>query len=265
MVRATRPQSAADLGGTFLKVEILNDAFSQMRINGLTRQPTPGDLELMLKRLENMAAEFNARNMDPGWNFEDEPDPNSVTNIQRAYFHTYATNVAVRTLPDFGMSATEDLRRQANQSLSFMSASIAANRVDEVFYSIRHPKGAGNDNYYNRWSRFYQDERAAANVSNLAEIFVDDVNDFNEQFNAYLRKDETVTSFDIVVDKGLELISSSLVNGQDVVYRIRGKADSESQRTATRQVTIIATTSDDRVQTRRRYFQVVPRDDERRI
>lgn len=265
MVRATRPQSAADTGGTFLKVDFIIDAFSQMRINGLTRGPTPGDLEIALRRLENMAAEWNSRNMDPGWNFEDEPDPNAPTNIQRSYFHAYSTNLAVRILPDFGKQATEDLRRQANQSLSFMSASIAANRVNEVFYSQRHPKGSGNDNYFNRWSRFYQDERAAANVSNLAEIFVDDQDDFFEQFDAFLREDETITDFEIVVDKGLELIDSTLVDGEEVVYRIKGRADSESQRTATRQVTIIATTSDDRVQTRRRYFQVVPRDDNNRI
>lgn len=265
MVRATRPQSAADTGGTFLKVDFIIDAFSQMRINGLTRGPTPGDLEIALRRLENMAAEWNARNMDPGWNFEDEPDPNAPTNIQRSYFHSYSTNLAVRILPDFGKQPTEDLRRQANQSLSFMASSIAANRVNEVFYTRRHPKGAGNDNYYNRWSRFYQQDQAASNVSNLAEIFVDDVNDFIEQFDAYLKEDEFIESFDIVVDKGLVLIDSELVDGEEVVYRIRGKGDSESQRETTRQVTIVATTNDGRVQTRRRFFQVVPRDDDFRI
>ena len=265
MVRATRAQATADTGGTFLKVDFLIDAFSQMRINGLTRDPTPEELERAILRQENMAAEWNGRNMDPGWNFEDNPDPNSLTNIQRTYFQAYSTNLAVRLMPDFGLSPNEDLRRQANQSLSFLATSIAANRVDETFYSKRHPKGAGNDNYFNRWSRFYQQDQAAANVSQLFEIFVDDINDFKEQFDAFLRDGETIDSFDIVVDKGLDLISSSLVDGEEVVYRIRGKADSESQRTTTRQVTIIATTTDGRIQTRRRFFQVVPRDDDRRI
>ena len=265
MVRATRAQAAADTGGTFLKVDFIIDAFSMMRINGLTREPTPDDLELALRRLEDMAAEWNGRNMDPGYNFEDQPDPNAVSNIQRTYKHAYGANLAVRLLPDFGKVATEDLRRQANQSFSFMATSIAANRMDETFYSKRHPKGSGNDNYFNRWSRFYQQDQAAANVSQLFEIFVDDVNDFKEQFDAYLREDEVIESFDIIADKGLDLISSQLVDGEEVEYRIRGRADSESQRTTTRQVTIIVTTDLERVQTRRRFYQVVPRDDDRRI
>ncbi len=40
-----------------LKVDILNDAYSKIRISGLTVTPTPPDLELSLNRLESMMSE----------------------------------------------------------------------------------------------------------------------------------------------------------------------------------------------------------------
>jgi hypothetical protein len=64
------------------KVDLISGAYSKLRISGLTVQPTPEDLELALTRLENTMAEIEgARNICLGYNFEDQPDPNSVSNI----------------------------------------------------------------------------------------------------------------------------------------------------------------------------------------
>ena len=71
-----------------LKVNIISDAYSKLRISGLTVLPTPEDLELALSRLESMMAELDVRGISIGYNFEDNPDPNSLTNIPRYSFLT---------------------------------------------------------------------------------------------------------------------------------------------------------------------------------
>ena len=57
------------------KADIIADAYSQMRISGLTVEPTPEDLELALVRLENMGAEFESRKMSAGYVLEENSRP----------------------------------------------------------------------------------------------------------------------------------------------------------------------------------------------
>ncbi|MEE9311617.1 MAG: hypothetical protein V3V10_04315, partial [Planctomycetota bacterium] len=64
-----------------LKGDTINSAYSRMRISGITAQPTPEDLEVALERMEGMAARWFKKNINTGYNFEDEPDPNSPTGL----------------------------------------------------------------------------------------------------------------------------------------------------------------------------------------
>ena len=81
--------AARDTGGVTDKVDIILGAYSQLRISGITRSPTPEDLETALCRLENMAAEWDTVGTSVGYNFEDEPDPNSNSGIKRGYRHAF--------------------------------------------------------------------------------------------------------------------------------------------------------------------------------
>ena len=84
------------------KIEIINKAYSQGRVSGLTVQPTPEDLSLALNRLESLAAEWADTNLCVGYNFEDSPLPNSLHNIPRKYWGAYESNLMMRLLADFG-------------------------------------------------------------------------------------------------------------------------------------------------------------------
>ena len=228
-------------GGVYTKVDIIKDAYSQLRINGLTVNPTPEDLELALGRLENMAAEFDSRNIAVNYNFEDNPDPNSITNLNRAFIQAFSTNLAIRLMPDFNKQVNSSLVSQASQSLSNMSARVAADRLQGVQYPARQPIGSGNK-YGSRWSSYYK-IASPENTNTLKRMYVGDINDYVENFDSYLNDSETISSYSIEVDSGLTLTSDSSTD-DDVIYRVEATAEGTSQ------VTIIVTTSTGRVETR---------------
>lgn len=238
-----------DTGGQFFKVDIILDAYSQLRISGITVDPTPEDLEVALSRLEDMAAEFHSRNMDGGFNFEDQPDPNSDSGIQRAYKQAYATNLAIRLVPDFNKDVPQILFNQAVQSASNLSGRTAKVRMTE--YPGRQARGSGNTQRFFRWQRFYRHGERSDLSDETNQIYSGDVNDYVEHFDAYLDKSETIASFTIEADSTLT-ISNTSNNDTDVLYRVT--ASSEYNRSA--KVFITVTTSAGRVTTRIIEFEV---------
>ncbi len=251
--------SVKDVGGIALKVDLIADAYSQLRISGLTVSPTPEDLELALMRLENMSAEWQM-SLETGYNFEEEPDPNTDANIKRSFWHAFATNLAVRLIPDFNKQVPQALMAQAMQSYSKMAGNIGLARLNQTPYPTRQPVGSGNSLRYNRWQRFYRRSEADTNTTSVIEMFKGDVNDYVEHFDAYLNDGETISSFDIVSDSGVTIESSSNTY-IDVNYRVKATGTDETGVNSTRQVTIIVTTSEGRVETRFTLFQIYPRGD----
>ncbi len=236
-----------------LKVDRINDAYSRMRVSGLTVVPTPEDLETALQRMENMLAQFEARNICLGYNFEDEPDPNSVTNVERWAWDLIATNLAIRLIPDFNKAVPQALINEANQTLSFASGKTA--KVRQVDYPRRQPVGSGNTLRYNRWARFYRPQGQTPLECASVTMAVDDVRDFVEHFDAYLDFGETLSSFTIEADAGLTIVSSSL-SSPDVLYRIKAEGADNSASDSFQQVKIIATTDAGRIETRLVNFAI---------
>ena len=60
------------------KIELLDRAYSKLRISGITVNPTPGDVEIALDEMECMLAEWDLVNVCLGYQFEDEPEPNML-------------------------------------------------------------------------------------------------------------------------------------------------------------------------------------------
>ena len=77
-----------------LKSGIINDAFSQLRISGLTVIASPKNNETALSRLEDMAEELEGRNICMSYNFEEEPDPNSQMGTAKKFNYMFKTNLA---------------------------------------------------------------------------------------------------------------------------------------------------------------------------
>lgn len=240
-----------DFGKRYLKVDIIRGAYSQLRISGLTTNPTPEDLEVALMRLENMIAEWGARNILINYNFEDEPDPNSLTNVNSAFANALETNLAVRLIPDFNKDVPQVLYSIATGAFSTMSSAVALQRLNQVQYPQRQPTGSGNSKLWNRWRRFYRDCNGRPNVSKSYEIYEGDINDYVEHFDSYLHEGETILNLDIQVDDGLILVSSSF-DDDNAYYRI----EADDKVNCKTQVTIFVRTSEFRVETRKIYFDI---------
>lgn len=232
-----------------LKVELINAAFSRCRISGLTAIPEPSDLALALRRLENMVAAWEANNICTGYNFEDEPDLNSVHNVERKHWDAFETSLAMRILADFGKSPHPTLVKDARGAHAILLSSTSV--TDQVPYPSRHPVGSGNTLKTNRFRRFYRSSVQVPNDCDRISLLVGDIDIFIEHFDEWLSEFEEASSFTIESEKPSSLtITSSSRADADVTYTVEAKA------AGTFKVTIVLTSTLGRVTTRTRYFQI---------
>lgn len=230
------------------KIDVISGAYSQMRISGLTVEPTPEDLVIALSRLENMMAELEGgRNICTGYNFELEPDPDSLTNVDQMFWHMIQTNLAVRLIPDFNKDVPATLINQANASLSTAGAASAAKKIQDVIYPRRMPRGSGNTFRFNRLRRYQRQQEPAPNSCATNDLLVGEINAYSEPFSAYLNENESIDSFTITADSGLRLVSSA--NNSPVIdYTV--EAVSNSANGTWQQVKIEIETSEGRKEIR---------------
>ena len=232
-----------------LKVDVIQNAYSQATISGLTRQPTSEDLNLALDRLESMAAEYASRQICVGYNFEDEPDPNSESGIPLKYKQAFSTNLAMRIMADFGKEPGAPLVAQARQSLSSMSATTLPMR--ETQYPSRQPRGSGNTTRWARWARFYPQADLIPQTCATNYMQVGEVDDFTASWSTYLDDEggETIASYTKTVSPGITVSNDTLAT-PDITYRVTATI------AGTQYVEFEVTTSTGRVDVRQVAFEI---------
>lgn len=235
-----------------LKSDIINTAYTHLIISGITSDPTPEETDFALDVLEDMANEFEARNICTGYNFQDEPDVNDESGLERQFFNAYKTNLAMRLISAFGKQIPPVLMSQANQSLSSMSARTA--KVRQIQHPNRMPRGSGSTLRFNRWRRFFRDPAQAPISCDTNKLQIGEVNDYLEDFGAYLRDFEYIESYTIESTDALDIEESS--NDDNIVYyRVKAVSTSETS-SAYQLVRITITTTDQRIEKREINFNV---------
>lgn len=236
------------------KIDIIQDTYSQMRISGLTVNPTPEDVTLALSRLESMMAELeSSRNICVGYNFEVTPDVNSLTNVDLQYKYMMATSLAIR-LVDFNKLIPPVLTMNASAALSTASSSVAADNIRMIQPPNRMPVGSGTSLRYNKYQRFNRVSQLPPNECATHTMIIGDINDFDESFESYLNDAETIASYTIVADRGITLISD-VNNDPLITFRIEAE-DNVVSSGLWQQVKIVMTTSEGRVETRLIDFEI---------
>ena len=238
-----------------LKVDVINGAYSQIKISGITVKPTPEEVELALSRLESMMHEFASRNIDVGYNFEESPDPSSLTNADPSAFYMMQSNLAVRLVSDYGKNAPPTLVSGAISSLSSVSSSSARRFVKEVSYPNRMARGSGNTLRYNRWARFYRDPPEAPSETNTNVLNLGDVNSYTESFSQYLNEGENIDSYIITSDIELTISNDSNTNTA-INYTVTVDDSLTTTTTGFQRVVIQITTTDSRVTSRQINFKI---------
>ncbi len=233
------------------KLDLIQGAYSQMRISGLTVQPTPEDTGLALMRLEDMMEELNGRGLCLGFNFETNPKVTSPHGLQRKYRHMAQTNLAVRCVPDFNKTVPQILYSQAAQAYSAVSGMVAIANIREVQPPDRMPVGSGH-RYRSRYQRFFRPEPLAPNDCYTTKMVVGEINDFEESFADYLEGD-TIASY--VLDSSDGITTSNDSNTDEIVsYRV----EATTAATTHHHVRIEITTNTGRVEVRLIDFEIKP-------
>lgn len=235
-----------------LKIEIVKGAYSEIRISGLTVQPSPNNEELGLTLLEDMMEEYEGKNICVGYNFEDVPDANTETLVERRFNRMMKTNLAINLVAAFNKIVPRELTLLASASLSSAASMVAAENIREVQYPRRHPRGSGNARRNNRFRRFMNPPVLPPNECATNKIVESNINDYEENYSAYLGT-ETIASFVITADPGLTVQSSS---NDDPFISYRVKASDDATQGTWRQIKLVITTSSGRIETRLINFQV---------
>jgi hypothetical protein len=236
-----------------LKVNRINAAYSKIRISGLTVLPSPEDLELALMRLEEMMHELEgARNICLNFNFEQEPDPNSVSNISSWALDGISSLLAERLIPDFNKAVPPQLMLSSRSSMSAISGKVLRDRLRRVQYPDRMPIGSGNYRYP-RWLRFYHPVILPPNDCSTNQIKIGETNNYTISFCQELADDETIISFTMEASDGLTT-DNEVLSGNDIEYTVT--AVSQASDGAWQRVRVTVVTDEGRTLIRDVNFEV---------
>ena len=234
------------------KGDLINGAYSRMRVSGLTSQPTPEDITIALRRLESQAARWEGKTICADYNFEDVPDVNSPSGLKLKYVDAFESNLAMRLLTDFGKQATQELTIEARTTYSDLQTATLV--VNSVQYPDRMPLGGGNQRWQGYRRNFFPPTVPAPNSCSTIRMDIGDIRDLIEHFDAYLELSETVASYTLEATTGLTIVTQSLAT-PDVLYRVKAVGGSDG-RSSLDQVKIVATTSTGRIETRLIDFEL---------
>jgi len=241
------------------KIDHIQNAYAQIRISGLTVNPTPEHLEAGLEFMENMLSELEeTRGLCLGYNFEDRPDASTESGIGRSANHAIATNLAIRLVPIFNKQIPQTLLLLATQSLNSLIGKSLSDRMRQVQAGGRMPVGSGY-RYRNRYRRFERPEDLAKNDCKTNRMVVGEINDYSENFHAYL-DGETIKDYKISSGPGIKLLSASISG--DNFDLVNYRAEAERGRDTHRHVLIEITTDSGRVEKRVVEFEVLASEDE---
>lgn len=191
------------------KLDLVNDCYSQLRISGLTVDPTPSDLQLALYRMERMMAElYEQREINIGYNFTEYPALGDQSGISLGSFLMVSSNTAVRLAQDFGKDVAPTLARTAAAAMSGVSGQSALNNMRQIQPPFRMPLGNGNTFRWLFWNRYAVPVANAPVGAATNYMLQGETLSFTEDFSAWLQG-ATIVSYEILVDPLLTIVTDS--------------------------------------------------------
>lgn len=192
------------------KAEIVNAAYDEIRISGLTVNPSPSDLVDGLERLEDMMAEFQMNyNMALGYNFENSPNINSETGVTRNFNPMMKYCLATRLIPMFNKQVPPKLLQLESAAFSGAQGINAAMNMREVQPPRTMPRGSGNTfRGIDTWQRFMVPVNLPPSAGDNKQIEEGETQTYQESFAAWL-EGNTIASYTITADPRLTIDTSA--------------------------------------------------------
>ncbi len=237
------------------KAQTINNAYTQLRISGLTVNPTPANLQLGLYLLETMMAEFYENQaLNVGYKFEQTPDLNSLTGVSLGNQNMMDFNLAVRLIPSINKDVPPELKSQADVSFSRSLGMSVQNNMRMIQPPRRMPVGSGVTFRGVFWNRFslpvpVPPVEAATNYILQGEQF-----NYTEDFSVFLGT-ATIASWEIASNPLLTIVDASQ-SGSIISYTILAPTSPPATYGPFQQVKITITDSLGRVEIRLINFGV---------
>lgn len=205
------------------KSEAISQAYAQIRVSGLTVNPTPEDVTVSLHELDQMMWAWAGIGRDVNYNFPpptsgDElviSDPADRLGVEAWAIAGVVSNLAIRLVEYFGKEVPMPLNRKARSALSVIKRNTF--KAVDVPYPNRMPMGRGNTfrtPYYNRYYHPAYEGRKGA-----TDMVVDAIRDFAEDFTNNLTQVDSIDSYTIEASGGVKLVSHSQ-DGNVINYRL---------------------------------------------
>ena len=234
------------------KGDLITEAFRKMKISGITAPPDAEDTQLMVERLEGMLYEFQERGLCLEYNFTMDPDPADFHGMEYYAFQPISSILAYRSVQDFGMDAPQTLVAQARAGNNLLSARVGNNKLRQVVYPSRHPRGSGNTQRYIRWRTYYPETELLPLDCSRLKIRAGGSEDFTEDFSNEFNAGETIMFLGVEFTSGLSYVELSR-STTTVSYRVSTAITTTREREAIRWT---ITTSSNRVILRDVFFDV---------
>lgn len=192
------------------KAEIINSAYSMLLRTGVTVGASSSDIELALSRLEDVMYELQSQGVNTGYNFEEEPDVNSLSGLAMWMNQGVASLLALRVSPDFGVSITPELATSISIATSNLSARLS--QVNQTNYAGRMPIGSGQKLAF-PYRRFYGASGVYPQTPDTLQATLYDTSHYVVEFSAgQLRPSEVIASYTTETSNGLLLSNDSFTD-----------------------------------------------------
>lgn len=189
------------------KAEIINTAYSMLLLTGVTVGASSSDVTLALDRLEDIMYEFQSQGLNTGYNFEEEPDVNSLSGLAMWMNQGVSGMLALRIAPDFGVTITPELMTPISIATSNLSARLA--QVNQTNYAGRMPIGSGQKLAF-PYRRFYGASGVYPQTPNTLQATLYDTTHYVVDFGAgQLRIGEVIASYTTEASNGLLLANDA--------------------------------------------------------
>jgi len=169
------------------KGDLVNGAYSIIRISGLTINPQPDQVSAGVQEADDLASELKGMGVDINWQqptnygLSDTDDTSGLTAEMAGAFKSL---LALRLIDLFGKQATPTLVDRSNKGMRTLEQIVI--HVPETELPSTLPTGSGNE--WGRNDRHFYPEPAANQDADY--VFKGDVLNYTEDFSAWLIDEE---------------------------------------------------------------------------
>jgi len=192
------------------KIQLVSQAFDELRINGITANADSEDIVLALESQEQLVSELT---FDIGWRFG--TDPNEVTGIPMYAESAIYLSLAVRIADRYGKQISP---MKADAAMGRLIGRVQKPRL--VNYPANMPAGLGNRRQYRSLDIYMPQVVEAPNNVNTESMSFGDIRSVSIDFTNVLQPNEVIQSYTKEPSEGLTITNESFA-GNVITFTVK--------------------------------------------